>query len=54
MSRKQLRRHVEQDGLIDLGLCPNGCGPMTRPNDYDDDCPVCGFHYSRNVPRELS
>lgn len=53
LSEKELLRHERQSGMIELGLCPNGCGPMVQTDEHNDDCPKCKFHYFRNVPRSI-
>lgn len=53
MTAKELRRHDRASGRLDLGLCPNGCGKLTETDLYCDDCGVCGFHYRRNIPRNV-
>lgn len=37
----------EQNRRIELGLCPNGCGPMIRRDEHTRDCQRCGFGYWR-------
>lgn len=37
--------------MLDLGLCPNGCGPMEERPD-GADCEECGFSLHR-TPAEV-
>lgn len=43
-------RHIQSDFLIRSGMCPNGHG-LLMPNEYGQECPVCGF--SCNISAEI-
>ncbi len=48
MTQKELRQHAAHEGRIELGLCPNGCGPMMKVASTMFNCPTCNFHYRKS------
>jgi len=49
---KELHGFNLMTGRIELGLCPNGCGPLRVVDQHNEECAECGFHYGHNGKRE--
>lgn len=44
--------HALQQRLLENNICVNGCGPLTRVDQQNRVCPVCGFkHFAYPQPR---
>lgn len=40
---REIMAHIKSTALMDEGLCPNGCGPLSK-GEYDGStCVACGF-----------
>lgn len=48
--RSDLDRFLIHEARIKAGDCPNGCCGMKIIDEYNAECPRCGFNYSSTQP----
>lgn len=45
--RREIDSFIKHSMLIDEGMCPNGCGPLSEGEYEGSTCAVCGFWCNR-------
>ena len=50
--QREIREYIKSRALMDEGLCPNGCGPLSACKEAfgGSECRACGFWCNRDMP----